>query len=57
MKNEVSNLFRPVLRDLGSVHAVALGEGGVLEGEGKGVLEEVITPPATVSLTAGTHAV
>jgi hypothetical protein len=57
MKNEITDLFHPVLRDPGVARPAALGEGGVLEGEGAGVLEEVIKPPATVSPTAGTHAV
>lgn len=41
MKNEIADIFHPVLRDPGVVRATALGEGGVLEGESEGVLEEV----------------
>lgn len=44
MKNEITDLFHPVLREPGGVRSAALGEGGVLEGEGAGVLEEVNKP-------------
>jgi hypothetical protein len=41
MKNEITDLFHPVLRDPGVARPATLGEGGVLEGKGAGVLEEV----------------